>query len=67
MLIELNQLGALLSVLIIDVVLAGDNAIVVGMAASGLPIAQRRRVILVGIVIATALRICLHILLRSCS
>ena len=57
MLIELNQLGALLSVLIIDVVLAGDNAIVVGMAASGLPVAQRRRVILVGIVIATALRI----------
>jgi YjbE family integral membrane protein len=56
-LIDLNQLGALLSVLIIDIVLAGDNAIVVGMAASGLPVAQRRRVILVGIVIATALRI----------
>jgi len=56
-LIEVNQLGALLSVVIIDVVLAGDNAIVVGMAASGLPIEQRRRVILLGIVIATGLRI----------
>ena len=57
MLIEVNQLGALLSIVIIDVVLAGDNAIVVGMAASGLPVEQRRRVILFGIAIATALRI----------
>lgn len=57
MLIEVNQLGALLSVVIIDVVLAGDNAVVVGMAASGLPVEQRRRVIMFGIAIATALRI----------
>ena len=57
MLIEVNQLGALLSVVIIDVVLAGDNAIVVGMAASGLPAEQRRRVILLGIAVATVLRI----------
>jgi YjbE family integral membrane protein len=56
-LIDVNQLSALLSVVIIDVVLAGDNAIVVGMAASGLPVAQRRRVIMLGIVIATGLRI----------
>jgi YjbE family integral membrane protein len=56
-LIEVNQLGALLSVVIIDVVLAGDNAVVVGMAASGLPVEQRRRVILFGIAIATTLRI----------
>jgi len=56
-LIGVNQLGALLSVVIIDVVLAGDNAIVVGMAASGLPVEQRRRVIMLGIVIATVLRI----------
>lgn len=56
-LIEVNQLGALLSVVIIDVVLAGDNAVVVGMAASGLPVEQRRRVILFGIAIATVLRI----------
>jgi YjbE family integral membrane protein len=56
-LIGVNQLGALLSVVIIDVVLAGDNAVIVGMAASGLPVEQRRRVILFGIAIATALRI----------
>jgi YjbE family integral membrane protein len=56
-LIEVNQLGALLSVVIIDVVLAGDNAVVVGMAAAPLPAAQRRRVIMLGILVATALRI----------
>jgi YjbE family integral membrane protein len=56
-LIEVNQLGALLSVVIIDVVLAGDNAIVVGMAASGLPPAQRQRAIMLGIAAATVLRI----------
>ena len=56
-LIGVNQLGTLLSVVIIDVVLAGDNAIVVGMAASGLPIEQRRGVICLGIAAATVLRI----------
>jgi YjbE family integral membrane protein len=56
-LIGVNQLGTLLSVVIIDVVLAGDNAIVVGMAAAGLPVARRRRVIVLGIAAATVLRI----------
>jgi YjbE family integral membrane protein len=56
-LVDLNQASALLSVLIIDIVLAGDNAIVVGMAAAGLPAQRRRRVILAGIGAATALRI----------
>ena len=56
-LIGVNQLGALLSVVIIDVVLAGDNAIVVGMAAAGLPAGKRRRVIVLGIAAATVLRI----------
>ena len=54
-----NQFGALLSVVIVDVVLAGDNAIVVGMAAAGLPIERRRRVIVLGIAAATILRILL--------
>ena len=54
-----NQLGALLSVVIVDVVLAGDNAIVVGMAAAGLPVERRRRVIVLGIAAATILRILL--------
>jgi YjbE family integral membrane protein len=53
----LNQASALVSVVIIDVVLAGDNAIVVGMAAAGLPPQRRRRVIAGGIAAATVLRI----------
>ncbi len=58
-LIGLDQLGPLLSVVIVDVVLAGDNAIVVGMAASGLPLERRRTVIMLGIGAATILRIVL--------
>ena len=57
MLPTLNQLSALVSVVIIDVVLAGDNAIVVGMAAAALPPERRRRAILAGIAAATVLRI----------
>ncbi|MFC7551446.1 TerC family protein [Pseudoroseomonas wenyumeiae] len=41
----------------IDLVLAGDNAIVVGMAAAGLPAEQRRKAIFWGIVAATIMRI----------
>ena len=47
----------LLQVLMIDIVLAGDNAIVVGMAAAGLPPEQRRKAILWGIIAATLMRI----------
>jgi YjbE family integral membrane protein len=56
-LVNLNQVSALASVVIIDMVLAGDNAIVVGMAAAGLPTDRRRRVIAAGIAAATVLRI----------
>jgi YjbE family integral membrane protein len=56
-LISLSDVSALISVIIIDVVLAGDNAIVVGMAAAGLPSHSRRRVIVLGILAATVLRI----------
>lgn len=55
--IDLGELGALLSVVFIDLVLAGDNAIVVGVAAAGLPPRRRRHVIFVGVIVATALRI----------
>jgi YjbE family integral membrane protein len=48
---------ALLAVIGIDLVLAGDNAIVIGLAAAGLPKAQRTKAILVGIIAATVLRI----------
>ncbi len=50
-------LTALLQVIAIDLVLAGDNAIVIGLAAAGLPSEQRRKAILVGIAAATVLRI----------
>jgi YjbE family integral membrane protein len=49
--------SAFLQVIFIDLVLAGDNAIVIGLAASGLPTEQRNRAILVGIIAATVLRI----------
>lgn len=48
---------ALTQVLMADLVLAGDNAIVVGMASSGLPPALRRKAIMLGLAIATALRV----------
>lgn len=48
---------AFLQVIAIDLVLAGDNAIVIGLAAAGLPAHLRRKAILVGIVAATVLRI----------
>jgi YjbE family integral membrane protein len=50
-------LTPLLQVIMIDLVLAGDNAIVIGLAAAGLPQQQRAKAILVGIVAATVLRI----------
>jgi YjbE family integral membrane protein len=49
--------SAFIQVIFIDLVLAGDNAIVIGLAASGLPHEQRNRAILVGIIAATVLRI----------
>ncbi len=52
-----SWLWALAQVLMIDVVLAGDNAVVVGMAAAGLPPEQRRQAILWGIGAATLMRI----------
>ncbi|WP_011580031.1 TerC family protein [Chelativorans multitrophicus] len=50
-------LSAFLQVIMIDLVLAGDNAIVIGLAAAGLPKEQRARAILIGIIAATLLRI----------
>jgi YjbE family integral membrane protein len=56
-LISSQHLTALFQVIMIDLVLAGDNAIVIGLAAAGLPEGQRRKAILIGILAATALRI----------
>jgi YjbE family integral membrane protein len=56
-LFTLGGLAALGQVVLIDLVLAGDNAIVVGALAAGLPAEQRRKVILIGIGAALVLRI----------
>ena len=53
----LSQLAALGQVLMIDLVLAGDNAVAVGLAAAALPQEQRRKAILVGLGFAVVLRI----------
>jgi len=51
-----NEITALLQVVLIDLVLAGDNAIVIGLAAAGLPLQQRTKAVLllqvVGLVLA---------------
>jgi len=52
-----EAITAFFQVIIIDLVLAGDNAIVIGLAAAGLPHEQRTKAILIGIGAATALRV----------
>jgi predicted tellurium resistance membrane protein TerC len=52
-----EALIAFTKVVMIDLVLAGDNAVVIGMAAAGLPKEQRNKAIFVGIIAATVLRI----------
>jgi len=52
-----DAMAALLQVIMIDLVLAGDNAVVIGLAAAVLPVEQRGRAILVGIAAATLLRL----------
>jgi YjbE family integral membrane protein len=54
-----EALAALLQVVMIDLVLAGDNAIVIGLAAAALAPEQRKRAIILGIAAATVLRIIL--------
>jgi YjbE family integral membrane protein len=55
----LDVLTGLFEVVLINLVLSGDNLIVIGLAATGLPHAQRGKAILIGIVAATALRVLL--------
>jgi YjbE family integral membrane protein len=52
-----SALAAFATVVLLDVALAGDNAIVVGALAAGLPAEQRRKVIGIGILAALVLRI----------
>jgi YjbE family integral membrane protein len=52
-----SALSALVQVHLIDLVLAGDNAVAVGLAAAGLPVAQRKKAILWGLIAAVVIRI----------
>jgi len=52
-----SAITAFLEILFIDIVLAGDNAIVVGALAAGLPAEQRKKVIMIGVIAALVLRI----------
>lgn len=52
-----DGLGALATVIMIDIVMSGDNAVIIGMAAAGLPATLRRKAIIYGILAATVLRI----------
>jgi YjbE family integral membrane protein len=54
---EPGFLTAFMQVIMIDLVLAGDNAVVIGLAAAGLPPELRRKAILIGIGAATLMRI----------
>ena len=56
-LISGSAIAAFFEILFIDIVLAGDNAIVVGALAAGLPAEQRKKVILIGVAAALVLRI----------
>jgi YjbE family integral membrane protein len=58
-------LAAFGQVLMIDIMLAGDNAIIVGALAAGLPPAQRKQVILIGIIAALVLRIIFALLVTQ--
>jgi len=61
-LLDIDALTAFLQVVIIDLVLAGDNAIVIGLAAAGLAETQRGKAILIGVSAATVLRILFAVL-----
>jgi YjbE family integral membrane protein len=52
-------LRPILEVLLVNVVLSGDNAVVIGLAARGLPSRQRRQAIVLGGVLAVVLRLAL--------
>ena len=60
-----EAVSAFFQILFIDIVLAGDNAIVVGAMAAGLPAPQRKKVILIGVLAALVLRIAFALLVTQ--
>ncbi len=57
-----EQITILTQIILIDLVLAGDNAIIIGMVASKFPLEQRKKIIIYGISGAVVLRIVLTLL-----
>ena len=57
-----EQIAILTQIILIDLVLAGDNAIIIGMVASKFPLEQRKKIIFWGIGGAVVLRIILTLL-----
>jgi YjbE family integral membrane protein len=53
----LDQIWPFIQIIIADIVLSGDNALVIGMAAAGLPEKQRKQAIILGMALAAGLRI----------
>jgi len=64
-LISASAVSAFFQILLIDIVLAGDNAIVVGALAAGLPAEQRKKVIMIGVAAALVLRIAFALLVSQ--
>ncbi|MBB2157302.1 YjbE family putative metal transport protein [Gluconacetobacter diazotrophicus] len=54
---DLSALASFLQVVLIDLTLAGDNAVVIGLAVRGLPATQRQQAILVGVAAAALIRV----------
>jgi YjbE family integral membrane protein len=59
--VDSSLLQATLEVLLVNIVLSGDNAVVIGMAAHGLPSGQRRRAIMLGGILAVVFRLALTV------
>jgi YjbE family integral membrane protein len=64
-LLEPGAITAFIEILMIDLVLAGDNAIVVGALAAGLPADQRKKVIMIGVLAALVLRVVFALLVSQ--
>ena len=59
---EFDQFSALIQVILVDLVLAGDNVIVIGLVASAFPREIRRRIIIFGLLFAAVARICFTVI-----
>lgn len=63
--LDMDFLWRFVSIIVIDLILAGDNAVVIAMAVRSLPLAQRKKVIFLGAGAAVALRVVLTFLVSQ--